>query len=385
MISDRWNHQDRRGEKSGTVRALKVLLAICMTMALACVFAGCGGGEADYDPLEGVETITFHDDCGRDVEIPETITKAAPSGAVSQMVLMTIAPETLVGLSATPSSDQLEYFPEYTWELPTFGQFYGSKANLNMEALIAAQPQVIIDIGDKKFNHAADMDKIQKQTGIPTIFIETTLDKMPGAYRTLGKLFGKEDKGNELADYIEDTVSYATERAEKVPDGDRRTVYYGTGASGLDCNADGSVQADVIDIIGAKNAVVGTDVSDKGGGTLINMEQLYNFDPDVIIVTLDGIYDIIAEGNESWSQLSAVKNDDYYEIPGIPYCWMSGPPSVNRVLGIWWLGQLVYPDQYSDYEMTDKAIEYYKLFFNYDLSRKQAEEMLKSSTSKLKQ
>ena len=357
------------------------LILIMMMLATALCFTSCGGGEADYDPLEGVKTITFTDDCGREVEIPETITKAAPSGSVAQMVLMTIAPDTLVGLSATPSSDQLEYFPEYTWKLPTFGQFYGSKANLNMEALIAAQPQVIIDIGDKKTSHKSDMDKIQKQTGIPTIFVETTLDKMPDAYRTLGQLLGREEKGNELAAYIEDTVSYAENAARQIPEDIRETVYYGTGASGLDCNANGSVQADVIDIIGAKNAVVGTDVSDKGGGTLVNMEQIYNFDPDNIIVTLDGIYDVIAEGDESWAELSAVKNNKYYEIPGLPYCWMSGPPSVNRVLGIWWLGNLVYPEQY-DVDMVEKTQEYYKLFFDYDLSEAKAKEMLADSSFK---
>lgn len=381
--NNRANRFNTRKHRTGRQRfQLCIISALIISVLTVFSLTGCGdSGAADYDPLEGVNTITFRDDCGREVEIPETITKCAPSGSVAQMIIMTIAPETMVGLSATPSSNQLDYFPEYTWELPTFGQFYGSKANLNMEALIAAQPQVIIDIGDKKATHKEDMDKIQKQTGIPTIFIETTLDKMPGAYRTLGKLFGEEEKGEELAAYIENTVNTAASNKVKIPDSDRKTVYYGTGASGLDCNADGSIQADVIDIIGAKNAVVGTDVSDKGGGTQINMEQLYNFDPDVIVVTMDGIYNIIADGDKSWSELTAVKNGDYYEIPGIPYCWLSGPPSVNRVLGIWWLGNLVYPDVY-DYDMADKAIEYYKLFFDYDLSKEDAKAMLQNSSYK---
>ena len=136
------NHSARLQTAARLQRLLRSMaLALVLSLALALVLTGCGGGEADYDPLEGVETVTFTDDCGREVEIPETITKAAPSGSVAQMVLMTIAPETLVGLAASPSTEQLDYFPEYTWKLPTFGQFYGSKANLNMEALIAAQPQ----------------------------------------------------------------------------------------------------------------------------------------------------------------------------------------------------------------------------------------------------
>lgn len=363
-------------------RKISLAIAVMMVLSMTTVFmTGCGKGKADYDPLEGVETFTFRDDCGRNVEIPSKITKVAPSGSVSQMVLLTIAPEAMVGLSATPSLDQRDYVPQDMWTLPTFGQFYGSKGTMNMESLIAAQPQVIIDIGDKKSSHKSDMDSIQKQTGIPTIFIETTLDKMPDAYRTLGKLFGKEEKGEELAQYIENTVGYAEKNAEEIPDADRKTVYYGTGTSGLDCNADGSVQADVIDLIGAKNAVVGEDVSDKGGGTQINMEKLYTFDPDVIIVTSGGVYDVIAGGDKQWAELTAVRNDEYYEIPGIPYCWMSGPPSVNRILGIWWLGNLVYPDKY-DYDMVEKTVEYYKLFFDYDLSEEQAEEMLADSTLK---
>ena len=369
--------------KTSRKNPLRQGLAVFMIIALVGVFGltGCGNnGSSDGDQAVA-ETIVFTDDCGREVEIPATITKCAPSGAVAQMVLMTIAPESLVGLAATPTDEQKEFFPDYTWELPEFGQFYGSKANLNMEALLAAEPQVVIDIGDKKPTHKEDMDKIQEQTGIPTIFIETTLDKMPDAYRTLGKLFGKEEKGEELAAYIANTVETAEKNASKIPDSEKKTVYYGTGASGLDCNADGSIHADVIDIIGAKNAVVGIEASNKGGGTPINMEQLYNFDPDTIVMTTEGGYDVIAKGDKSWAELSAVKNNAYYEIPGAPYCWLSNPPSVNRVLGIWWLGNLVYPDVY-DYDMTEKTIEYYKLFYDYDLSEEDAKAMLENSTYK---
>ena len=69
----------------------------------------------------------------------------------------------------------------------------------------------------------------------------------------------------------------------------------------------------------------------------------------------------------------------YYEIPGLPYDWMSSPPSVNRVLGIWWLGNLLYPQLY-DYDMTAVAQEYYRLFWHYDLSAEEAAGMLSRST-----
>ena len=60
---------------------------------------------------------------------------------------------------------------------------------------------------------------------------------------------------------------------------------------------------------------------------------------------------------------------------------MANPPSVNRILGISWLGNLLYPDIY-DYDMITEAQRYYKLFWHYDLSQSEAEEMLGKSTLK---
>ena len=91
-------------------------------------------------------------------------------------------------------------------------------------------------------------------------------------------------------------------------------------------------------------------------------------------------------GTEFWrpdlfAMLTAVQQGRYYEIPGLPYDWMSSPPSVNRVLGIWWLGNLLYPELY-DYDMVQVAQEYYRLFWHYDLTAEEAERMLSRSTLK---
>ena len=320
-------------------------LIVTLILAVTLSFTGCGS-QSEYDPLEDVATIEFTDDTGRAVEVPEEITKIAPSGAVATMFLMTIAPEMLVGLASSPTSDQAKYFPEDMLYLPTFGQFYGSKANLNMEALIAAEPQVILDIGDRKTTIKADMNKIQKQVGIPTMFFEGTVEKLPNAYRQVGKLLGKEEKAEELAQFVEKTIAMAEENSAKISEEDMLKVMFGTGATGLAVNAAGSSQSQVIDIIGAKNAVNTDEITDKGGGTIVSLESVYKDQPDIIILTEGGPYDELAD-DDQWGELTAVKEGKYYEIPGDPYCWMASPPSVNMVLGVWWLGQLVYPEEYS--------------------------------------
>ena len=330
-------------------RVLLWLIVLCLLFGTAC--QGISGSS-----IEG-ETIKFTDSCGRTVELPATIQKVAPSGSVAQMILYTLAPDVLVGWSSLPNSSQLKYFPQKYWSMPTFGQFYGSKANLNLEALMDAKPQVIIDLGDMKEGHAADMDSIQDQTGIPTIFIETSFYNIANAYRTLGKLLNCSERAEELACYIEETVKDAEQRAARIPEAERVTVMYGSGASGLNCNARGSTQADVIELVGAVNAIVVEFISNKGGGNTISMEQLMVFDPDVILLTAEAPFDGL-ETDSQWQGLRAVREGRYYQVPQLPYCWLSNPPSVNRILGVRWLGNLLYPDQF-DYDMYAEVKRYF--------------------------
>lgn len=355
-------------------RILALFLALCLCLPLA----ACGKKQG-YDPLEGVQTRVVTDSAGRQVEIPADIRRVAPSGSTAQMILMPIAHDLLAGLASSPSTAQMPYFPEEVRYLPTFGQFYGSKANLNMESLIDARPQIIIDLGDKKDSIADDMDRIQKQTGIPTVFIEANLDDMATAYRTLGDILNRSDMAESLAQFIEKTVSMARENSAKIPENQRLSVLFGTGSTGLACNAAGSVQADVIDLVGAVNAIIPQEVSNRGGGTTVSLEEVYAMEPDVILLSTGGPYDTLAQGE--WAGLTAVQNGRYYEIPGLPYDWMSSPPSVNRVLGIWWLGNLLYPELY-DYDMVQVAREYYGLFWHYDLTEEEARQMLSRSTLK---
>lgn len=355
-------------------RILALFLALCLCLPLA----ACGKKQG-YDPLEGVQTRVVTDSAGRQVEIPADIRRVAPSGSTAQMILMPIAYDLLAGLSSSPSTAQMPYFPEEVRYLPTFGQFYGSKANLNMESLIDARPQIIIDLGDKKDSIADDMDRIQKQTGIPTVFIEANLDDMAAAYRTLGDILNRSDMAESLAQFIEKTVSMARENSAKIPENQRLSVLFGTGSTGLACNAAGSVQADVIDLVGAINAIIPQEVSNRGGGTTVSLEEVYAVEPDVILLSTGGPYDTLTQGE--WAGLRAVQSGKYYEIPGLPYDWMSSPPSVNRVLGIWWLGNLLYPELY-DYDMVQVAREYYGLFWHYDLTEEEARQMLSRSTLK---
>ena len=371
-------------------KTLALLLALVMLFGLA----ACGAAEpapaepapaateepaATEAPAEepaeepAAETVMFTDSCGREVELPANITKIAPSGTVATMILAAFAPEELVCIGTKVSENQVPYLYDGIADLPVTGQLYGGKATLNLEELLATGAEVIIDLGDFK-SIADDLTALQEQTGLPCVFIEADLAHLADAFRTLGTILGKEERGEELAKLVEETMTMAAENSAKIAEDQRLSVLYSSGSDPLGTNAEGSSQAQALGIVGAKNAVVLEDVSNKGGGNMINMEQLYNFDPDVVLVT-DAVALEIIETEAAWQELRAVKDGRVYTVPCDPYCWLSAPPSMNMILGVWWLGNLLYPEVY-DYDMTAKAQEIYKVFWNYDLSAEEAAAML---------
>ncbi len=359
----------------------KLALILSIILVLTTVTA-CGSSESGDENNAGADksgSRIITDSLEREVEVPESVERIAPSGAIAEMVLLSLAPDKLVGLANAPSKEQAVYYPGKSAELPVFGQFYGKKSNLNLEALMEADPQLIVDIGEITDSTKEDIEAIEKQTGIPVLFIEGSLERMPSCYKVLGSLLGVDERAAELSAYIRKTVNEAQKKAENITE--KVTVYYGTGPDGLACNAAGSAQADVLDLIGAENAiqVPENEITSKNGGTIISMEELYKADPDVIIVTDQAAYDSMS--GEEWQKLSAVQTNQYYEIPTLPFCWMSGPPSVNRILGIWWLGYMCYPELYN-LNMIAKTQEFYQLFWDYDMSEEEAEEMLQNSALK---
>lgn len=323
---------------------------------------------------EGTRIIT--DSAGREVEIPSEITKIAPSGPLAQIVLYTVSPDKLAGLAADFSDEAKQYIDEKYWGLPKFGQFYGKNASLNMEALIAEAPDVIIDIGEAKKTVKEDMDALQEQLNIPVIFVEATLPTMADAYEMLGDITGEKKQAGKLADYCRAEIGKADRNAAAIADADRKSVYFGLGDDGLHTNAKGSIHADVIDRIGAVNAADVEAVS-SGGGSEVSFEQVLLWNPDLIIVDSQKLYDTLT-ADPMWQELDAVKNGKIFKIPTAPYSYMSSPPSVNRMIGIEWLGSLVYPEIYTS-DIREEVKNFYQLFYHIDVTDEKLEAILKNA------
>ena len=353
-----------------TQRLLALLLALVMTLSLA----ACGAQSAPTeDENTAPETRVFTDSVGREVTVPVQIDRIAVSGPMAQIVLFALCPDKLVGISNAWDESAAQYLDTEYYNLPLLGQLYGGKGELNLETLLESGAQVVIDVGEAKGSIVEDLDALQEQTTIPFVHIDAALATMDETYTLLGDLLGMPDEAKALADYCRSTYDRALTIADSV---EKANLLYITGDAGLNVIAQGAYHAEVIDLLSNNLAVV-DEPSSKGTGNEVDMEQILNWNPDVILFAPDSVYDTMA-GDAAWQGVTAIQNGAYYEVPMGPYNWMGFPPSVQRLLGMLWMAKVLYPEA-ADYDLYTEAAQYFKLFYHCDLTREQYDALVANS------
>lgn len=346
----------------------KRLLALVLALVMSLSLFACGQKQQKDKTDDGTQTETtrvFTDSCGREVTVPADIQKIAVSGPLAQMVVFAIAPDKMVGVANAWDESAKAYFDAKYLELPLLGQLYGGKGELNLETLLAAEPDVVIDVGEPKDSMAEDLDALQEQTGIPFVHIDAYLASMNDTYAMLGDLLAMPNEAQGLADYCR----YAYDKVKAIADSvEKVNLLYVTGEEGLNVIARGSYHAEVIDMLCSNLAVV-DEPSSKGTGNEVDMEQILNWNPDAVIFAPGSIYSTVAD-NENWQTIPAIRDGRYYEVPMGPYNWMGFPPSVQRILGMQWMAKVLYPDA-ADYDMYETTQTYFQLFYHCDLTAEQ--------------
>lgn len=362
----------------------KMLSGLLTVVMVGTLLTGCAAKpvdkpvqvEATQGGSQTAQTKVFTDSAGREITVPSSITKVAISGPLAQIVLYALAPDLLVGVASKWDEKALPYVNSNFAKLPELGQLYGGKGELNLETLLNSGAQVVIDIGEPKDSIKADLDGLQEKTGVPFVHITANLENMGEVYRMLGSLLNRESDANVLAAYCEETYEKTKVIADSV---EKVNLLYCVGEKGLSVIAKGSYHAEVIDLLSNNAAVVDNPVS-KGSGNEVDMEQLLNWNPDVILFAPGSIYDTV-KNEATWSQLKAIQAGKYYEVPDGPYNWMGFPPSVQRYLGMVWMSQLLYPET-AEYDLYAETQKYFKLFYHWDLTKEEYKALVAGSVGK---
>src|SRR5262245_56239236 len=315
------------------------------------------------------------DSAGREVEIPQHISRVLAAGPPASILLYTLAPEKMIGWVRTPSPAEKAFLKESVRDLPDYGRLTGRGGTANLENVLKFKPDLIIDVGSVGPTYVSLANNVQEQTKIPYLLLDGAFNKTPEVYRLLGELLGVQERADELARYAEETLNGLHARIAAIPEAERPRVYYGRGINGLETGLAGSINLEVLERVGAINvaAAAGT-----GGLTKVSIEQVLAWNPDVILALDPAFYGSVAT-DPLWASVKAVPDKRIYLAPKLPYGWFDAPPGVNRLIGVRWLMSLLYPKQFPD-DLRAVTRDFYKLFYQVDLTQQQLDGLLASAT-----
>jgi len=333
-----------------------------------------------------VSAVSYTDDLGRTVEIPDVVSHVIPSGDLAETVLVSFNPSYLVSHSSNLNENRLKYLPDVFAHLPNTGSQFGSKRTMNDEELMKLAKSInvdlILDIGSAKSGIGDSMDQVQRITGIPFIFItQDKIEDIPVSYQKVGKLLGDEIRGEELASYTQSVIDRFDNGMSKIGD-NKKTMIYVTEIDGNSVHLIGSgsksaYQTSVIDKVAIN--VAPKALSSSGSGDEYTMEDIMQMNPDYIIVNGSGsgthdYYNAILSSPQ-WATLSAVQKGNVYEVPvDVPYGWIGQPSSFNKTISMIWLGKLLYPDVFT-YELKTEVQKFYQTMLNYNMSDEEYAEL----------
>jgi iron complex transport system substrate-binding protein len=296
------------------------------------------------------------------------------AGPPAAILLYTFAPELLLGWTRRPTPAECAFLGTGACDKPEVGRLTGRGNTTNLEVLLNLKPDLILDVGTINDTYISLANRIQTQTGIPYVLLDGRFTAIASTYRKLGDLTHRAEAAETFARYAETTIATVTGRIDKIPIGKRPRVYYARGPRGLETGLGGSINVETIEFLGAQN-VAGER---KGGMATVSIEQVLAWNPDVII-TIEPAVAAAVHSDPVWAPVKAVENGRVYLSPRLPFGWVDFPPSVNRLIGLWWLAKALYPEQFTE-DLRPLAREFYKQFYHIELTDAQLDRVLSAQS-----
>ena len=333
-------------------------------------------GVSDADKAAESGALTLTDGFGREVTIPESVERVVCSGAGCLRYLVYLqAQDDVVGVDSLEKEESAFEGRPYALanpqlkDYPLIGEFRGKD---DPEKIIAISPQAILKTGtsgQSAATNGADADTLQNKTGIPVVMFpygslknEEQKAEMYNSLRIMGQVVGKQERAEEVINYINATMQDLENRTADIPESERKTAYIGgvsmAGAHGI-ISTEPAYPPFLW--VNANNVAAGMGAEHAD----IAKEALVDWDPEYIFIDI-GTLQVGNEGaigelknDTSLSGLSAVKNKKVYGV--IPYNYYS--TNYESVLAnAYFVGKVLYPDRFEDIDPEAKADEIYTFF-----------------------
>jgi len=312
---------------------------------------------------------TVSDAAGRVVPVPAKVARVFPAGPPAAILLYTLAPHLLIGWPRANRPEECAYMLPEICARPEVGRITGRGNTANLETVLAQKPDLILDVGSTSATFVSLADRVQEQTGIPYALLDGRFAAIGATYRALGELTGRAEDADKLARYADDTLKIILGRVEPIEKAAQPRVYYARGPRGVATGLGGSINVETIELI-SRNVAGET----QGGLANVSIEQILIWNPEVI-VTIDQEFAATVRKDPSWASVKAVRENRVHLSPKMPFGWVDFPPSVNRLIGLWWLGKILYPDRFPE-DLRALTRDFYTRFYHVTPSSAQIDHVL---------
>lgn len=353
------------------------------------LLAGCasnGTTTATTSPTASTETpteVTITDHAGRTVTVPTNPEKVAILSILPLPSMLTIyldSPKSIVAMepgsmNAAKNSVLSELYPD----ILNVSTNIMDGSDVNIESLISLNPDVVFyNAGNK-----SEQEKLEN-AGLCAVGVSPTKWKYD-CIETYNQWMALLDQiypshASNRADLVN---QYSTKKYEEIQsktatitDKQKVLFLFQYDDKTMIASSSSFFGQWWCDAVGAVN--VAHDVNADNSNAVITMEQVYSWNPDVIIITnftsttTDDIYNN-AIGGDDWSSIKAVQDKRVYKMPLGSY--RTYTPGVDTPMTLEWLAQAVYPELFSDYDVASDVKDYYKTLYGVELTDEQVSKM----------
>ena len=379
----------------------RIITGVLSTVLIVSCFAGCGStsnndtgknaGEeketavnvteatfnetADYaeSEIESSETRTIIDHTGAEVTLPKEMHRIVISSILplpSVYCLFRGSAEDIIGIhpssmAAAKNSYLINVFPE----LANADTSFVENGEVNVEQLLTLDPDVV-------FYSAANTEEraMYDNAGIPAVGFSTTIadydcvETYAAWIKLFGEIYGESETANEIIADGRKTAEEIKAVTDKIPADERPNVLI------LFSYDDGVIKAGGSDFFAKYwiETAGGNNVAAAlKGSAEVNMEQIYEWDPDIILITNfsshlpEDLINNTVEGND-WSNVKAVREGKVYKYPLGMYRWF--PPASDTPLVLKWLAKTIQPELFKDMDMDEEMRDFYSEHYGVQLT-----------------
>ena len=324
------------------------------------------------------DTVLITDHSDNVVEVPVEIDRIVVADIYPLTSVLSVffdSAEKLVGIAgpsmaAAKNSLLSELYPE----LLNAETGFIDGTNINVEEVLKLEPDVVFYSSGSE-----QIGTTLREIGVPAIAISAdrwnydAIETLNHWIELLSQMFPENDRSQTVADYSQKIFDLVQERVKDIPEEEKERIFFLFQYNDSTITTSGKLffgqyWADSINAIN-----VGEEL-ENSKSTAVNMEQVYVWDPDRVLITNfnaaqpEDLYGNTI-GSYDWSEIKAVKDEKVNKMPlGLYRSYTAG---VDTPITLLWLAKTVYPERFEDIDMTAEVRNYYKEVFGIDLSDEQ--------------